>query len=170
MEPLVNPNDLSEFPGAPYAVWVLNAAAESIRDECGWHIAPVRTETLTLDSDGGRILLLPTLRLVAVTEVRDVTTETPTVLTNWRKSAAGMLSRPGGWPNGLGAVEVDVVHGYDECPSSLYPVIADRCVQASRDGTITQESIGARQVSFGVTPGQGTLVATLARYKIPPTP
>src|SRR5690606_40983530 len=61
------------------------------------------------------VLILPTLRLVSVSEVRDMTGDEPRVLTGWRMSQAGMLSRRGGWPSGFGAVEVDVVHGYEQC-------------------------------------------------------
>jgi hypothetical protein len=108
MPALVTPEDLIDFPGAPYAWPVVESASEAVRAEAGWHIAPSVTETLTVDSDGGRILFLPTMLLTEVSEVRDVSGETPRVITGWRKSRTGMLIHPGGWPTGFEVIEVDL--------------------------------------------------------------
>lgn len=164
MQPLVLPSDLDGFPGAPFSNEVTLAASEAVRRECGWHIAPQVTQTLTLDVSGGPVLILPTLRLVSVSEVRDVTGDAPRVLTGWRMSQAGMLSRRGGWPCGFGAVEVDVVHGYDACPPELLPLIASGAHRRVR-----QESMGGRSVTFvdDDTVGGGSV---LARFKLGPRP
>lgn len=155
---------LDGFPGAPFTPSQVRAAGEQVRVECGWHIAPTVTETLTLDSAGGRVLTLPTLRLVAVTEVRDVTGDTPEVLTGWRQSKVGMLSRVS-WPVGFAAVEVDLTHGYPECPPDLLAVLAERCQRFGKDGFVRQESLGSRSVTLGAAgPGPSTLV--LSRYTI----
>lgn len=163
-EPLALPADLAEFPGAPFSADAVAAASEAIRREVGWHIAPRVIETLTLDGTGGGVLFLPTLHLVDVTEVRDVTDDTPRVLTGWRKSQRGMLSRARGWPRGFEAIEVDVVHGYDSCPPELLPVIAERTSRR-----VMQESLGSRSVSYSAE-GDAPLAATLARFKIPSRP
>jgi hypothetical protein len=146
MPALVVAADLDDFPGAPFADSVVQSAGETVRAEAGWHIAPEVTETLTVDSDGGRHLLLPTLRLVDVTEIRDVTGNTPRVLTNWRQSGKGILYREGGWPAGLSALEVDLTHGYAECPSALLPAVAAYAQSIKRGGRVTQESLGSRSV------------------------
>ena len=46
---------------------LLDAASAAVRRYCGWHIGPVAEETLVLDGPGGDLLVLPTLRLEAVT-------------------------------------------------------------------------------------------------------
>lgn len=162
--PLVFLSDLAEFQQRPpFSEMQAQAAGESVRADCGWHIAPSVTETVTLDCDGGRVLFLPTLHLTAVAEVRDLTGSTPSVLTGWRMSRAGMLSRAAGWPVGFGAVEVDFTHGYDQCPAELLPVIADRTRRR-----VAQESLGSRSVSY--VPESDSLAAAVARYRLPARP
>lgn len=163
-EPLVLASDLAGFPGAPFSETVVASSAEAIRNEAGWHIAPSVTETITIDSNGGPILMLPTLYLTAVTEVVDVSGDTPTVLTGWRKSRAGMLSRQQGWPHGFESVEVTFTHGYDACPAELFPVIAERTQRK-----VQQESLGSRSVSYATDTG-GVVSSVVARYKLPPRP
>lgn len=169
MPALVIAADLNDFPGAPFAESVAESAGETVRAEAGWHIAPEVTETLTIDSDGGRYLLLPTLRLVDVTEIRDVTNDTPRVLDNWRKSGKGILYRAGGWPAGLAALEVDLTHGYTECPPALLPAVAAYAQAIKRGGRVTQESLGSRSVSFAAGEG-ASAVSVVARYTVRPAP
>ena len=52
---------LSVEPGV--AAMMAGAVSAAIRSYCGWHVAPIVEETMTLDYDGGGILTLPTLRL-----------------------------------------------------------------------------------------------------------
>lgn len=163
MPALVTAADLADFPGAPFAEVRVEAAGEALRSEAGWHIAPEVTETLTVDADGGHFLFLPTMRLSAVTEVRDVSGDAPRVLDGWRKSRKGVIYRAGGWPTGFETVEVDVVHGYAACPRELLPVVAD---YTSR--RVTQESLGSRSVSY--SNDESRLDARVARFKIPARP
>lgn len=94
----------------------LKAAHGVVRRFCGWHVAPVIDETLTLDGSGGRDILLPSLRVLQLTSVMndgvDVTTQVDT-------SHAGILRLTSGtWTNRLGRVIVTLTHGYelDEVP------------------------------------------------------
>lgn len=165
MEPLIDSAALADYPGVSSSQ--VSTAAAQVRDICGWHIAPQVTETLTLDTDGSTVLPLPTLKIVEVTAVRDVSRDTPVVLDGWRASSAGMLIRPAGWPAGAATVEVDLTHGYETCPEALHPEIAALAQMARRDRSIGQESLGARSISVR----QDLPVSiVLARYQIPPTP
>lgn len=173
MEPLAVAADLADFPGA-FTLSQIEAASDQIRREAGWHIAPQITETLTVESDGGRVLMLPTMHLASVTAVRQLNDDgTTTALTDWRghvtpQFKAGILVRSIGWP--LGAVlEVDVVHGYETTPKSLLPVLAARCQGFSKDGTVRQESLGSRSVSYGNIEGVGS-GSVLAHFKLPGRP
>ena len=163
-QPLVSLADLADFPGAPFAQDVLDAAADAVRREAGWHIAPETTETITLDVRGGPVLILPTLFLSSVSEVRDMTGSTPVVLTGWRMSKAGMLSRSAGWPVGFSAVEVDMVHGYKTCPDSLKPIVA-----RATSRVVVQESLGSRSVTYQPDSG-GSLAAQVSHFRLPPLP
>lgn len=171
MDELIDVEDLVGYPGAPFSTSQVAAAAGQIRDTCGWHIAPEITETITVDSDGSTVLALPTLKVGEITAIRDVTQTTATVLdpTTWRASPAGLLVRPAGWPCGIAALEVDLMHGYETCPDALLPVIAERCQLFNRDGSIRQESLGSRSATFGLAE-RSPSVATLARYTVPTLP
>lgn len=168
MAQLALPADLVDFPGAPFPPSIVEAACEAVRRDARWHIAPPVTETVTVDSGGGTLLVLPTLRMTAVTEVRDVTGDAPEVLTGWRKSSAGLLYRSSGWPVGLAAVEVDLTHGHDVCPPELLPVIAARCQWALVDSTVSQQSSGPFSVS--VRRDSETGGSALASHTLPKRP
>lgn len=163
---LAAPADLAGFPGAPFSDAMVDAAVGSVRGEAGWHIAPEVTETLTVDSDGGTILPLSSLKVAAVTGVRDVTGDTPEVLTGWTLRRSGVLERRSGWPKRR-TIEVDVTHGHAETPPELLPVIADVARMLQRGGRVTQESLGSRSVSMANT---DPMSAVLARFKIPGRP
>lgn len=89
----------------------LKAAHGAVRRFCGWHVAPVIEETITLDGSGGRDALLPSLRVVQLVSVlndgADVTASVDT-------SKAGILRLPSGkWTDRLGRITVSLRHGYD---------------------------------------------------------
>ncbi len=115
------------------AFW-LAAAHGSVRRFCGWHVAPIITETLTLDGSGGTDLLLPSLRVVSLVSVsndgQDVTADVDT-------SRAGMLRlQSGRWTTRFGRVTVQLEHGYDldEVPelAAIIAGIAKRGPNAGR--------------------------------------
>lgn len=165
-DPLVDADDMVGFPGAPFPEGVLEAAAEGVRAAAGWHIAPVVEETLTLDHDGGRVLWIPTGKLLSVSEVRDVSGPVPRVLSGWSVSLRmGLLERRS-WPCGFGAIEVDVEHGYEACPADLLPVIADATARRVR-----QQTAGLFSVTYATDSDEGSpYAAALARYRLAPRP
>lgn len=155
---LVTPEDVADFPGAPFPDAVLEAACAQVRRIAGWHIAPSITETVVVDHDGSGVLHLRSLHVTDVVAVRDLSGSTPRALTGWRWSADGMLS--GSFPDGFRVLEVEYVHGYDECPADLLPVIADRTTRR-----VIQESIGGRSVAYSPDGDRG-VEATLAAYRL----
>jgi hypothetical protein len=141
---------------------VLNAAAGQVRAECDWHIAPEVTETLTLETDCGTVVLLPSLYVKSVDEVRS---EDGTVLTGWKWRQNGVLRYKSGWPD---VIEVDLVHGYTKCPDELVAVVAERA-QRIKGGGVKSESLAGRSVSLEVGPGQVS-AEVVARYTRPGRP
>ena len=139
--PLVEASDLTGFKGAPFPPAVMNGAAESLRTECEWHIAPVIESTVKIRAAGSDTILLPTLKL---TEVVSVTGSDGQVVTGWDELENGVLERPGGFPR---FVTVVFKHGHTKCPPELLTVIAERSVSAG-SGRISQESLGSRSVSL----------------------
>lgn len=163
---LITPDELSGFPGAPFTDAVVDAAVASLRNAAGWHVAPSRTETVTVDSDGGSRLILDTLHLTAVAEVRN-TINDPATPIEVRWSKAGILA---GWfPCGFQSVEVDITHGYDECPPDLVPLIANACQRINTDPTVASQGAGPFTVTYRALDGatQSTVDPGLARYVIP---
>lgn len=161
---LVEPEDLGEFPGAPFPRALVAAAAGAVRAEAGWHIAPVMFETVEVETGCGSVAMLPSLRVTRVVEVRDLSGG---VLDGWRVSrASGVLRRVSGrWPD---VIEVDFEHGYDVCPPELVPVVAERA-QRGKAGIVRQENLGSRSISLAQNddPVSGEV---LARYALPPRP
>lgn len=159
MEPLVTPEQLEPFGGLLPPAKV-EAAAAQVRALCGWHIAPVITETVHVDSEGGTLLVLPTLRLVELVSVTDVDgNELDDV--SW--SRHGYLRRTQRFPEGPRAVEVTMRHGYDTVPADLLGAIAERTSRR-----VLQESLGSRSVSYAVDdPSTG---GTLSLYRLGPRP
>lgn len=159
---LVGSSDLVGFPGAPFSDGVAAAAGGQVRALCGWHVAPVVTETVTVETGGSAVVLLPSLRVVSVSEVRD---EDGNVLTGWKVRPNGVLRVPGGWPD---VIEVDLEHGHAKCPGELVAVVAE-FARSIKAGGVKAESLAGRSVQLDTTPG-GVSADILARYTLPERP
>lgn len=156
------------------------AAAEAlVRSYCGWHIAPSRTETVTVDGSGAQVQPLPTLHLTALTSVTEDDDQIVD-LAQVRWSDAGYLwRRDCHWTRRLRGVEAAIEHGYAEVPADVQSVVlsvAARSV-ASPDGVVRQQagtfSVTYSQAAFNVAGGVALLAherAILDRYRIPPVP
>lgn len=169
---LADPADLADYPGAPFTQAVVDAAVASLRGDCGWHIAPQATETLTVNGSPTQTLILPTLYIVGITAIRDVSGDTPVVLTGWRMaSRSGLLWRDEGWPDGFEVVEVDLTHGYTDTPTELLPAVAYYSQAQLADSNVSTESLlswskTTRPMSSPASPGQGSPLAVLARFNV----
>jgi hypothetical protein len=135
VDSLATADDLASFPGAPFDELLVEVAQESVRAEAGWHIAPVRTETLYLYAHGGAYLSIPSRRIVSVSAVRYGPSLTE-ITSGWTLAHGGSLYLYSGWT--AGPVEVDLTHGYEETPLDLLPVIVNRAASAAdpRDPSI----------------------------------
>lgn len=140
LEPIATVSDLAAFNGAPFNQEVVTSAGDSIRDECGWHIAPEISTTMMFRGEGS-LILLPTMRLMDVSLVRD-RNGYPVTGVDWLQN--GILECPSGFPP---YVEVTFRHGYRACPPSLLGVIAERAAARS-GGRIKSEALAGRSVSL----------------------
>lgn len=148
-----------------------------VRSHCGWHIAPSRTETMTLPASDGATLLLPSLMVTAVASV----TIDGTALTadEYTWTAAGVLKRSMGWCWGSGTVVVAFTHGYDLAPPEVTAVVQAAAQRAlDNPGSRPRDQVGPfaesySQVGFNQAPALALLDAEkeiLDRYKLPPRP
>ena len=151
-----------------------DAATQAIRDYCGWHVAPVIDATLTLDGTGTDTVLLPSRRVVDVTEVKVGGVAQDADRFEW--SADGLLRRRHGcWPDRYRILTVGLEHGFDH-DTVLSTVVASIVARIRMDpsGMLAAQSAGTQRVSFGgrqATGGGGVgLLATekelLAPYKL----
>lgn len=170
LPPLVETMDLKRFPGSPFDDAAVKSAAASVRSEAGWHIAPEVSQTVVVESDGGKYLFLRTLHLSAVDEARDITDpDNPIVLDGVRDAktdtfVAGCVTRTGGWPAGV--IELDITHGFDECPAELLPVVAGRCQQEAVSAAIAQEASATESATYRSPSNGARPDPRVQRYKV----
>lgn len=146
-------------------------AADAVRDYCGWHIAPVITQTIRPRITNGRDLILPTLLLLDVTAA--TSDGTAVTITEW--DDAGIVRAPSGypWSTALRGVEVTFSHGYDVCPPALEGAIKSMAargvtsigVSRTQVGQVSRQYLaGASEGALAPTPGE---LAIIRRYRIP---
>lgn len=114
----------SEIPtpeGVDGTAWA--SALAAARAYCGWHIAPVITEEVTLDAKGSTVVVLPTLHVKDVLSVTDrgVVLEDP----EW--SQDGMVKRGDGrrFSDRYRGVTVAFKHGYEQFPAEVAAVLVE---------------------------------------------
>lgn len=152
---LVTPQAVAEASGGqvpegdPRLPTLIAGATDAIRLWCGWHVAPVIEETVTLDSEGSASLRLPTGRLITANGLK--VDGVPVPDDAWDYSTAGMIRlRRGVFPDRFRAVEVTITHGWPQAPSLA--------------AVITRSVLSACASPMGATREQaGSISATWAR-------
>lgn len=120
----------------------LLAASASIRRRCGWHIAPVVSQTFTVDGPRGTILTLPTLRLVDVIAVSNDGVAADVSTVEW--SHDGQLR--GSWSSRFRGVQVTILHGFEDVDDLVQLVVElSRRVQPKE---VAAKTIGNRSVTY----------------------
>ena len=170
---LAAPADLDGLPGAPFTNDEVDAAVSALRAECGWHIAPMSDDPVTIALDvpwRESWLNLPTLKLVTVDEVRTTSDDAVVDPNTYQVSMAqgGIRLLCGFWPYGFGTIEVDFTHGYESCPPDLLPVIASI---ATSQRLVAIRSPRMDQPGERVPDGVGGYAVTdPGRYVVPQVP
>lgn len=151
-----------------------------VRDWCGWHIAPTKSETITLATTGTDLLLLPTLHLTAVTSV---TVEGGAVVdpTTYEWSPEGVVRRTSYrlWCYDPSRFVINFTHGYPSPPPAVTAVVqalASRAV--ANPGSLLRTQVGPYGDTYSQTgTNQAIPLAlleaeknVLARYALPPRP
>lgn len=143
-----------------------------IRNFCGWHVAPVIEETLTLDGSGAQRLALPSLRVEEVSRLVISGEEIKTF--SW--SDNGWLTLPGGqhFPGEDRCVEVTLRHGFGYAPelAQVRQGLQTRAAMAPT-GNIVNQRAGSQSVTYATSNGEvrgGSLLQQeqelLAKYKL----
>lgn len=123
------------------ATFWMKAAQGAVRRECGWHVAPVITETLELDGVRGTTLLIPSLRIRELTQVLNDGVDVTDQVKHSR--TAGVLTLASGWSCDVGAITVKLKHGFDadEVPE-VAALIVTLTKRAAASGIVVQQAIG----------------------------
>lgn len=149
----------------PDAALLLKAATAEVRRECGWHVTPILTETLTLNGSGGRELRIPSGRIRAVTEVLNDGTD---VTADIEHSQAGVLRLATCWTHKLGGVQITLEHGWAEWEAAdvagVVAAIASR--STIREGVVAAQSVGGASVRYEVASLLQSERAIIQRYAV----
>lgn len=135
----------------------LDAASAAVRGYCRWHVYPEVTETLVVDGFGGGVLLLPTLKLSAITALSETQRgvgQSPVALTpatdlEW--SAAGMVWRQNGscWTRRARGITITITHGYAEVPAEIASIVLDLAKRSvSNPNRLSAMSVGSRSEQY----------------------
>lgn len=150
---LTSPTEMTHLPGAPFTAAEVDGAVAALRTYLGWHIAPVKTETVSMDVlPAEQVLRLPTRKLESVVAVRrtsDAVVYTATVY-EVSKARARVRRKGAYWPDGYEAVEVDMTHGFDACPPELLSALGQVILAGRRDRGIRQVSVDDGSTTFGL--------------------
>ncbi len=138
----------------------MDAASAEIRRWCGWHIAPVLTQTFTVDG-AGSLVCLPTLRLVDVVAVSQDGVATDLTTLEWSHDGyiKGLSSTK------LRGVQVTIQHGFESVPD-LEQVIRDLASRAQPAG-VKSRTNGQMSVTYEVPGLMQHERGQLALYRLP---
>lgn len=140
---MVTADDLSFLPGAPFEDSEVDAAVETLRNAVRWHIAPERSETVTLDIPIMQPrLTLMTTHLVSIDEIRANGEVVDPADYQVSKTFGRVKRICGYWPAGYGTVEVDMTHGFETVPKDLLNVIAAIAATSRRDQAVREAVAG----------------------------
>jgi hypothetical protein len=136
-----------------------------VRSYCRWHIAPSRSETLTLRAEGMSSIMLPSLYVTAVSSITDDGTAL-VLSTDYRWFEDGIIDRVDAYW-GSGDIVVAYSHGYDAPPADVTAVVqavAQRAVQ--NPGSLVRTQKGPFADTYSQTSANQSLpVALLADEK-----
>lgn len=156
----------ADLPGLDKAI---DAVVGAIRDYCGWHVWPARTETMKLDGEGGRVLTLPTMLVEDIAEIREHGTAIDAAAYEW--SRTGDVKRVAGcWTRRWRGIEVDLTHGSAAIPPPLWGLVVDSVADAVSHPIGAPTAIGPFQWGASIPASSRWLSdqrTILDRYKLP---
>lgn len=146
----------------------LDQAEGIVRDFCGWHISPSRTDTVRVANHPRNMpVLLPSMYVTSVVSVTDQgTVLDPSV---YDFDPEGVLRRTDGdvWACGTGVIEVKFTHGYTDPPPAVTRAV--QSVAAQLPNGLKAKTAGPFSESYfnDLSPMDRS---TLSKYRIPVGP
>lgn len=99
------------------------AGEDQVREFCGWHVGPPKTETITVDGTGTAIVFLPSVLVTAINSVTENGVAIPSTGYSWSEN--GLVERIGGvWTWKRRGLQFNITHGYPSCPPAVRRAVA----------------------------------------------
>lgn len=150
---------------------LLNGSLAAARAYCGWHVVGEKEQTVTLDGPGSPLLVLPTLRLTAVTEIIEDGVDLDVDLVEW--SARGLVYKHerACWTNKYRGVQITYTHGFTDVPDFNAAVLS----AVDRIGAGGREVVGPFQFPDTGSASAGSAFSEFERaildlYRLEPQP
>lgn len=108
---------------------MLASALEMARNHVGWHVSPIRTDTVVLDGPDSRMLYLPTRKLNTLTSIAENGTTLDLSKLSWSTGGVpGIRGAPvrvrkktnGWWTCNYQGISVVMTHGYTEAEAASW--------------------------------------------------
>lgn len=149
----------------------LKAVTSSIRKEAGWHIGPVvEAHSVTLDGPGGRILHLPTLKLLNLVSVTELGTAVDLAGDSHDWSELGLVEKRDGtyWTDRFRKIVAVMDHGYEDIADLKFLALSLVSRGLSSPLGATREQAGSMSIQWATpTPGvAGGLVPLPSELRI----
>lgn len=143
-------------------------AEAKVRTYCRWHIAPLRTETVTLYPEGSDLLMLPSLRVTNVSLVTEAGVDLDPTAYSWRPN--GIIRRIyGPWDfYSQAGVAVTFTHGYEEPPADVTAAVQELAAIGSL-GRLKAKTAGPFSETYS-TDLNTVDASSLDAYRIPLRP
>ncbi|TXH47819.1 MAG: hypothetical protein E6Q97_26320 [Desulfurellales bacterium] len=95
---------------------LLASALAAARRYCGWHVSPVREgDEIEVDGPGGRVLSLPTLNLVEVSELSEVGVSVDVGSLDVSRRKGNVVKQSGAcWTSRYAGIAATITHGFTE--------------------------------------------------------
>jgi hypothetical protein len=178
VEPIITVTQFNEMTGGAYAgnprvESAINAAAQAVRNYCGWHICP-SMECTAYPVGEGKLLRLPAAYVSSVDSVVEDGVELTTGQYEWRRDGLMRRSCFRNWSNSWSGIEVTYQAGFDiEAVPDLAEAIcsiasgvlavAPGVTSESADGVSISYSASASSIAASLTIAQKS---ALAPYKV----
>lgn len=154
---------------------MLDRAEALVRSYCGWHVAPLRVaDPVTVPYSGDELILLPSLRVTDVSEVRLDDTVVPLEDVEWFEH--GVIRVRGG--SSAVKVHVTMSHGFEEAGAVEAVILAVAARAKASPSGVVRSQVGQvsetySQTSTNQAGGVSLLdseMAVLDRYRLPARP
>lgn len=118
---------------------LLDSALAAVRRWCGWHVAPLRQDVVTIDGPGSQLLRLPSLCVAGLSAVTEDGVEVDPESLEWSRIGLVRKKSGGFWTPRFQGITVTMSHGFADAADfeSAVLSVADRRSQAADGGAPT---------------------------------